>query len=236
MDQNLSSYIESLHNKKVLIFGLGLQGGGLDAALFFAKHAKAVKITDLKTAEQLQATLAQLEEKQFNYRFGGHSLEDIDWADLIIVNPDIWNKKEALKYLEYARENKKDIETSVSIFLKYCPCQTIGVTGSRGKTTTAQAIFTMLTACSKKTILAGNIPNCMTLQQLEKSEDYDFAVLELSNFQLHSLEVSPHIAIITSISPDHLLSYQSMDEYLLDKRRITAFQRGADWLLLNQDD
>ena len=130
-------------NTKVLILGLGLNQGGLGAARFFAKHGAILKVTDLKTVEQLKPSLEELKSfENIEYILGEHRFEDIDWADLIIRNQGI---KPDNKYLKYALEQGKRVEMDIGIVLEYInPSQIIGVTGTKGKSTTASLIFQAL--------------------------------------------------------------------------------------------
>ncbi|NMB56801.1 UDP-N-acetylmuramoyl-L-alanine--D-glutamate ligase [Candidatus Beckwithbacteria bacterium] len=238
-------YIEKLSRQKVLIFGLGLQGGGVDSAKFFLKYAKEVKITDLKTEKELKPSLAQLKNFSYSLTLGEHRDEDIQWADLIVVNQDIWNKSPDSHFLQLAYQLDKQIETQIGLFFRFCDCPIIGITGTRGKTTTTYACFKMLQDNGFKVILGGNVPHTEILNQLENSQDLDFAILELSNFQLHALHLekkSPHIAIVTSIYPDHLISYagenfeEQMQNYIKDKTAICCYQNANDFLLLKKEE
>ncbi len=243
MRTKLSRYIKYLADKKILIYGLGLQGGGADAVKFFSRYASAVRVTDLKLELDLTPTLEALKNFNLTYTLGQHKKTDILWADIIIVNSDIWNKAPKSPYLRLAFENHKKIETQIGLFLELCECPVIGVTGSKGKTTVTTAIGELLSLAGMKIMVGGNIPDSMTLSRIEETSQLDYAVLELSNFQLRGLhlkKLSPDIAVITSISPDHLISYQDfpsgpMQAYLKDKQAIFKYQLIKDYLLIRSD-
>jgi UDP-N-acetylmuramoylalanine--D-glutamate ligase len=221
---------------KVLIFGLGLNQGGLGSALYFAKKGDNVRVTDLKNEKALKPSLDQLKKfKNISYTLGGHKNEDIDWADIIIKNPAV---KPNNPYIERAKKLGKKIETDTGIFLQYVkPEQIIGVTGTKGKSTTSSLIYEALKAAGKKVILAGNIGKSV-LDSISHIQKNTLVVLEISSFQLEAFDqhkISPKYAVITNISPDHLNYYKSMDEYISAKKIITKYQTKYDFLFIRKD-
>lgn len=234
----INQYINQNRNKNILIWGLGLQGGGESAVRFFSRFTQNIRITDLKTEFQLIDTIRKLSDLPISYSLGGHNESDFFWADIILINQDIFNKSPNSPFLKLALDLGKKIETQTGLFFKLCHCPIIGITGTRGKTTTAVAANFLLQNAGYKTLLGGNIPNSDNLANISETKDIDYAVLELSNFQLHGLnfeKISPHIAIITSISPDHLISYQNPKDYLEDKKTICKYQNLPDYLIINSD-
>lgn len=224
-------------DKKILILGLGLNQGGVGAAKFFAQANAALKVTDLKTKEQLQKSLEQLQEfPEIEYTLGGHKYKDLDWADLIIRNPGI---KPDNKYLKYAQEKGKSIEMDMGIFLQFVsPGQIIGVTGTKGKSTTASLIYEVLKAAGKNIVFAGNIRKSV-LEILPEITEETLVVLELSSFQLQAFkqhQVSPKWAVITNIYPDHLNYHGTMENYIEAKRAIVKYQTNQDKAFLNCGD
>lgn len=224
-------------DKKVLILGLGLNDGGVGSARFFAKHGAKVKVTDLKSREVLKSSLDKLEEfSDIEYILGEHRFEDIDWADIIIRNPALRPDNE---YRVYAEKSGKPVETDVGIFLQFVfPEQLIGVTGTKGKSTTASLIYYALKDQFSGVILAGNIGKSV-LDSLDVITQETKVVLELSSFQLEACakhHLSPHIAVITNILPDHLNYYSSMDEYSQAKKVIGLYQNPNDYLFIQKED
>jgi len=225
-------------NKKVLIFGLGLLGRGVKDAIFFAEKGAEVRVTDLKKADALKESLEKLAKYQnISYTLGEHKEEDILWADLIIKNAGI---PQSSPFLQFAIKNKKNIEMDESLFAKYCPCPIIGITGTRGKSTTTMLIGTLLqkTLPDKKIYLAGNLQGEATLPLIDIVTKDDLVVLELSSWQLQGFGVSgisPHIAVFTNIYHDHLNSYKNMTDYINDKKNIFKFQKSTDFFILNKD-
>lgn len=221
-------------HKKVLILGLGLQGGGLAAVDFFAKIGCQIKISDLKTQSQLQPSLFKLKQKypQIEYEFGKHSDKYLNWADVIIRNPGVNLNSPALKL---AKQLNKEIVLASAFFLKHCPVKTIGITGTRGKSTTTNLIYESLKKFSNTPVhLAGNLPEHSAFKLIEKVQVNDIVVLELSSWELQGLadyKVAPNIAILTNIYPDHLNYYRNMQEYINDKMQIFTHQQKHDFLV-----
>jgi UDP-N-acetylmuramoylalanine--D-glutamate ligase len=227
----------SYKNKNVLILGLGLLGRGLRDAIFFAEQGAKVVVTDLKTAEQLKPSVDKLKKfKNVKFVLGEHRFEDIDRADLIIRNADVPRES---KFLQYAFEKKKTVDMDESLFAKYCPCPIIGVTGTRGKTTTTTLIYELLKKTGRKVYLGGNIKDMATLPLIKKVKANDIVVLELSSWQLQGFgwaKISPPIAVFTNIFPDHLNRYAGMQEYINDKKLIYQNQKPDDYLIVNHNN
>lgn len=223
-----------MKNKKVLIMGLGLLGGGVGAARFFAKKGANVTVTDLKTKEQLAPSLEKLKGLPIRYVLGGHQEEDFQNTDLIIRNPDVLPDS---PYLQLARQRGISVEMVESFFAKQCKGKLIGVTGSRGKTTTSFLIAKLIKDAGLPTVLAGNVAGVSTLDFLNKITSKTYVILELSSFQLHGFgesKISPHIAVVTNIFPEHLNHYQTLQDYVHDKKNIFRFQKKSDYLILNK--
>ena len=230
------SSIDAIRDKRVTIMGLGLNGGGEAAVRFFLKKGADVLVTDMKTQEQLQATIdrinndPELDTSRLTYRLGEHRIEDFENADCVIKNPGV--KYEGNKYLAAA----KAIETDLSIFLRFTDCPIIAVTGSKGKSSTVSAIYYGLKEAGYKTFLGGNI----TVSPLTFFDEVSLdtpVVIEFSSWQLADLRgrkvLKPHIAIITKIVPDHQNWYGNMEDYVADKRLIYADQDSGDYSIFD---
>lgn len=225
-------------DKKVLIFGLGLNDGGLGMAEFFVKQGAKVTITDGKTEEQLKTTLAKLAKYQnkITYHLGGQTKSDFADADIIIQNPGVRPDNE---YIKYARELGKTIEMEMSLFCKLAPCKIIGITGTRGKSTTTTLVYRFLKKkYGSKIVLAGNIGKS-AIRELPKLTRKHLVVLELSSFQLHTMglsKISPNVSLVTNIYPDHLNWHIDMQDYITSKTNIINYQTSTDWTVLNIDN
>lgn len=224
-------------NKKILILGLGSNQGGVGATRFFAEAGAKLRVTDLKTKEELQPSVDELSSySNIEYIFGQHRFKDIDWADLIIRNPAL---KPDNSYLQYAAKKSKTVEMDLGILLQFISTdRLIGVTGTKGKSTTASLIYEALQAGHIKVALAGNIGKSM-LDSIYQLDDQTYLVLELSSFQLQALKThhqSPKRAVITNIYPDHLNYHGSMEDYAAAKKLIAQYQKEGDYLFLGSDD
>ncbi len=230
--------MKDFKNKRVTVMGLGLHGGGVGVAKFFVKQGAKVLVTDLKTRKELKESIKALTRStssgQVKYVLGRHRAEDFKNTDLIIKNPAV--PKDS-KYLKIARKNKVPIETDIGLFFELCPSKKIiGITGTKGKSTTATLIAKLLKA-RYKVVLAGNI-RASVLEKLPRGKN-TIVVLELSSWQLEDLKQhkkSPHIAVMTNIMPDHLNRHTGMRDYIEAKKLIFKFQKPEDFLILNNDD
>ena len=233
----LSDMETSLQNSKglsVTVMGLGLNGGGLATAEFFARGGAAVTVTDLKTAEELAPSIEKL--KRFpNIRFvlGEHRIEDFKNADIVMKNPGV--KLEGNKFLQAA----KHIESDISVFLSLSKAPILAVTGSKGKSSTVSALYYGLKKLGYTAFLGGNI-TVSPLSFIEKTSKKTPVVLELSSWQLADLKQSsllkPKIAIMTPVMPDHLNWYGSMEKYVADKKLIYKNMTAEDFFICNYDD
>lgn len=223
--------LEDVPGLKVTIMGLGINGGGLASAKFFAERGAHVTVTDTKDETALAESIEALHRYDIRYVLGHHDEADFSGADLVIKNPAV---KPDNPYLRAARH----VETDMSIFLRFCSAGIAAVTGSKGKSTTATALAWMLNQSGIKAFLGGNI-TVSPLGFLDEVGPADYVVLELSSWQLGDLAgrgvLKPHVAIMTRIVPDHLDRYGSMDAYVADKRLIYADQDANDWMVHESD-
>ena len=216
--------------------GLGLHGGGVGSAEFLAKQGAKVLVTDLKSAQKLGYSLKRLKKyKNIQFVLGQHRSEDFSEADLIIKNPAIDPDS---RYLNIARKYKVPINTDIGIFFELCPCPIVGITGSKGKSTTAVLIYELLSSRLDKVCLAGNI-RISALSQLEKLNKKSLCILELSSWQLDDVvfhKKSLSTAIVLNLIPDHLDRYKNFQAYVNAKKNIFYHQKKKDFLILNYDD
>ena len=224
--------MKSFKDKKVVIMGLGLLGGGVGAAKFFAKQGANVLVTDLRTRKELKESIKKLKKfDQIRFVLGKHRKEDFINADLIIRNPGVPRES---KYLKIAKDNDIPVKTDVDIFFDLCSAPIIGITGTKGKSTVATLIYLFLKKKYSKTFLAGNI-GVSPLELLNKIDRKSKVVLELSSFELEDLKKSPKVAVITILFPDHLNRYKDFKHYVNAKKSIFKYQKKDDILVLNND-
>ncbi len=220
--------------KKVLVMGLGLQGGGVGVARFFAELGANVTVTDKKTAKELQSSIDALKDFDIRYVLGTHDIHDFLSADVIFKGPSVrWDSPE----IKAAEEKGIPIEMELSFVAQHSLAKIIGVTGTRGKSTTTQMIYEALSKNGIPVYLGGNIPQISTIDLLKKLTPTDILLMELPSWPLsgfHRKKISPHIAVFTNFYPDHLNYYKSMDEYLYDKKAIYLYQKKDDFLIANK--
>ena len=223
----------SLHNLSITLAGLGLHGGGLETVRWLVNQGANVTVTDLRSSEILRPALDKLEGIPLTKRaIGYHNTQDFVDADIVVKNPAVPRES---PYLKGARR----IETDISLFLAYSRNPIIAVTGTKGKSTVASAIYTVLHTYNRRTLLGGNI-GTSPLTFLDQLRGDEPIVLELSSFQLGDLPLCesyrlvrpwPRVAVITNLFPDHLDRYPSFEEYANDKRQIYYRQSTNGWLI-----
>ncbi len=215
--------------------GLGLNGGGLESARFLASRGAEVTVTDLRDEGVLAPSIAALAGLPIRYVLGRHDPADFERADLVVKNPAV---NPDSPYLRRARR----VETDLSLFLAACPARILAVTGSKGKSSTASALYWALgrlrAGGDGAVYLGGNI-TVSPLSFLSRLTAADDVVLELSSWQLGDLKgrglLKPRAALLTAILPDHLDRYGSMEAYVADKRLIYADQDERDATVVGND-
>lgn len=224
-------------DKRITVFGLGLNDGGVGTVSFLAKQgAQEIIVTDIKSKEELAPSLAKLTRyKNITYVLGQHRPEDFTAVDMVIKNPVIpWTND----YVKLALTHHVPVEMDSSLFFRLCPAQIIGVTGSKGKTTTATLIAHILEQAGKPVVRVG-ISRVGVLSMLDQVTKDTLVVFELSSWRLSALahlKKSPSVAVVTNIYPDHLNYYKSMEAYVADKKNIFRFQKGSDVVVANFDN
>ncbi len=206
---------------RVLIFGLGSFGGGMGAARYFLERGARVSITDLRSADEMAAARDTLAESGVDrWTLGEHRAEDFERADWVVVNPGVPPRS---PFLALAERGGARLVTEIGLFLRWCRSRHVaGITGSNGKSTTAQLAHDMMCASGHRAFLGGNI-GVSLLGDLERIGPEDRVVLELSSFQLSRLDSEtprPGAVAITSYDPNHLDWHGSEAAYLAAKEEI----------------
>ncbi len=223
-------------DKKITVYGLGLHGGGVGVVKFLVANGAKVIVTDLNSREKLATSLEKLKGlKNVKYVLGQHRSEDFTSVDMVIKNPAIaWTDQ----HIKLALEKKVPVEMDSSLFFKLCKNKIIGVTGTKGKTTTAVLIYEILKSAGKNPVKVG-IGQTSVLDKLALLKKDSVVVFELSSWRLSALgraKLSPQIAVFKNLMPDHLNYYGTLEKYLKDKKYIFTNQRSKDFLILNQND
>jgi UDP-N-acetylmuramoylalanine--D-glutamate ligase len=216
--------------------GLGLFGGGASAARFFAERGAMVTVTDLRPEQQLRPSLEALRDLNVRYVLGEHRAEDFEHTDLVVVNPAA---KDDSLFLAKARAAGVRTEREINLVFKLTPnCPKFGVTGSNGKSTTAALLGRMLQLADPRALVGGNLGRSL-LCQLDDLTPGTPVVLELSSFMLEGLRElreSPHVAVVTNLSPNHLDWHKTLENYYKAKRTILEHQGPEDIAVLSHDD
>jgi UDP-N-acetylmuramoylalanine--D-glutamate ligase len=219
-----------LSGRRVSVIGLAREG--TDLARFLVGEGARVLVNDRRPADVLRDRLDELAGLPIDYVLGGHPFEPTLEADLLFVSPGV---PPELPLLAEAQARGIPISSGTRLFFERCPAPIVGITGSSGKTTTTTLVGRIFEETGRRTIVGGNI-GVPLLGRLGEIGAEDWVVLELSSFQLEPMDVSPYIAAITNITPNHLDRHPSMEAYTAAKAQIVKHQRHNDWAVLNADD
>ena len=222
-------YFTSLKGKKIAVLGLGVSNQPLVRLLL--QFGCDVTGCDRTPREKLDAAVLELERLGCKLSLGDTYLDDLE-ADIVFRTPGMHPGNPALVAL---RQRGAEVTSEMEVFFEVCPCRILAVTGSDGKTTTTTLISEMLKADGKKVWLGGNIGTPL-LPLVPQMAEGDFAVVELSSFQLMDMRRSPLRAVVTNLAPNHLDVHKDMDEYVDAKKNIFAFQKEDGLLVLNADN
>lgn len=239
-DENLTSYnIEWIAGKTITVMGLGVLGRGVNVAKFLLKNGvKKLLITDLKSNDQLQASIKELEKynDRIEYVLGRHRVQDFVETDLVVKAAGVPKDN---RYITAALAAKVPVKMDASWACSILgnKVKTIGVTGTKGKSSVTHLIAHILEVAGIPFQLGGNVRGQATLPLLNKISDKDILLLELDSWQLqgfHDEQISPNIAVFTNFMPDHLNYYAGMPDYFFDKSAIYRYQDKNDKLVLTK--
>ncbi len=217
--------IQSLKNKKILILGFGLEG--LDTLLFLKKKfpKKEIFVADIKELKEFDSKSKKALKKAFLIS-GKNYLSRIKGFDVIIKTPGI----PLSRIKKYA--GKAIITSQTGLFLDNCKSSVVGITGTKGKSTTSALLYHVFKKNGFDAYLVGNIETPV-LSYLEKAKKKTIFVYEMSCHQLDGLRKSPHIAVFLNIYPEHLDYYKSFKEYFSAKANIALHQKKSDYFVFN---
>lgn len=225
----LQDYLTSLKGKRVAVIGIGVSNTPLLKTLLAA--GISVTACDKNKREAFGPLADELESLGAELHLGESYLDGLD-QDVIFRSPGI--RPDIPPFLA-AVEQGSVLTSEMEVFFQVCPCKIIAVTGSDGKTTTTTLISEMLKGAGYTVHLGGNIGKPL-LSEAGQMDAGDIAVLELSSFQLMTLQASPDIAVFTNLSPNHLDIHKSMEEYTLAKENIFTHQGRNGIAIFNRDN
>ena len=225
----IQEYLAGLKGKRVAVIGIGVSNTPLIKMLLRA----GIKVTacDKRTKESFAGQAEELESLGAMLKLGPDYLKDLDF-EVIFRTPGM---RPDLPELVEALQRGAILTSEMEVFFQVCPCKIVAVTGSDGKTTTTTIIAELLKAAGQTVYVGGNIGKPL-LPDVDGMEEGDVAVLELSSFQLMTMDRSPDIAVVTNLAPNHLDVHKSMEEYVDAKKNIFLHQEADGLLVLNQDN
>ena len=229
MNSKFEEYFSSLKDKKIAVLGLGVSNRPLVRLLL--EFGCDVIGCDKTPREKLDDEVLALEKAGCKLHVGGTYLDGVE-ADIVFRTPGMHPANPAIEAL---RQRRAEVTSEMEVFFEVCPCTLLAVTGSDGKTTTTTLISEMLKAAGKTVWLGGNIGTPL-LPLVRQMKPEDFAVVELSSFQLMDMKRSPARAVITNLAPNHLDIHKDMAEYIEAKTNIFRYQDERGLLILNADN
>jgi UDP-N-acetylmuramoylalanine--D-glutamate ligase len=216
---------------RVLVLGAARQG--LALARWLTLHGAKVTLSDMRSAEELRIARESMAEYPIQWALGGHPLELLDSTDVLCLSGGV---PLTLPIVVEAVKRGIPLSNDTQVFMEVVPCKTIGITGSAGKTTTTTLVGRMAKiAYDDKSYVGGNIGDPL-INYVDTMKADDIAILEISSFQLEQMTISPNIAAILNVTPNHLDRHGTMEAYTAAKARILEFQSKDDAAILGRDD
>jgi UDP-N-acetylmuramoylalanine--D-glutamate ligase len=230
MKKDFNDFKNFIKGKKTAVVGIGVSNKPLID--FLIKLGANVSAFDKKNEEQLGETADELRSKGVQLVLGDKYLNNLTGFDVVFKTPSMRIDSPALVKV---KAEGAYITSEMEEFIRYCPAKIYGITGSDGKTTTTTLVYNILKEHGYKTWVGGNIGTPL-FSKIEGMQFSDKVVLELSSFQLMTMNVSPEVSVITNLSPNHLDMHKNMDEYVDSKKNIFKYQENKDLLILNKDN
>ena len=230
MKRDFTEFKNFVKGKKTAVVGIGVSNRPL--INFLLELNAEVTAFDIKEEKELGKIAVELKSKGVLLKLGVDYLEKLHGFDVIFKTPSMRIDSPALVS---AKLENTYITSEMEEFVKYCPAKIYGITGSDGKTTTTTIIYKILNQQGYRTWIGGNIGTPL-FSSIEKIKKSDRVVIELSSFQLMTMTVSPDVALITNLSPNHLDMHKDLEEYLNAKKNIYKYQSTEDMLVLNKDN
>ena len=229
MNDRVDAYFERLRGKRAVVLGIGVSNRPLIRMLL--EYGAEVTACDKTPREKLDEEVLALERLGARLHVGEDYLEGLE-ADVVFRTPGM---RPDLPQIRRLTEGGAQLTSEMEAFFDVCPCTRIAVTGSDGKTTTTTLIAKILEHAGKKVWIGGNIGQPLLPLAKEMSPE-DFAVVELSSFQLMTMTSSAEVAVVTNLAPNHLDVHKSMEEYIAAKENVYLHQSPSGKLVVNMDN
>jgi len=231
VNEKLEEFNNYIKNKKVAIIGLGVSNIPLIDYLY--NLGSEITLFNNKPIEELDKNVMdKIYEYKLKFSFGEKYLSKLIGFDVIFRSPSC---RPDLPEIQKEVDRGAILTSEIELVLELCPGTTIGITGSDGKTTTTSLIYEILKEENLKCYLGGNI-GIPLFTKISEMKPEDYVVLELSSFQLMTMNVSPNVAVITNVTPNHLDIHKSYEEYINSKANIFKYQKENDLLVLNNEN
>jgi UDP-N-acetylmuramoylalanine--D-glutamate ligase len=217
--------------KRVLVVGLGKSG--IASALFLADRGARVAVSDTKSEEELPREIPLLLDRGIVVEAGYHGERTFKEQELIVISPGV---PADVPQLLQARQAGIPVIGEIELAARYLKGKIVAITGSNGKTTTTTLAGEIIAAGGRRTMVGGNI-GTPAISFVESATDDTWIVLEVSSFQLETIETfHPKIAVVLNVTPDHLDRHHTFANYTAAKARIFENQTSSDFAVLNSDD
>jgi UDP-N-acetylmuramoylalanine--D-glutamate ligase len=230
MKSNFREFKEFINEKKTAVVGIGVSN--IPLINFLLQLGAKVTAFDKKSMEELGEVGKDFIKKGVKLSLGENYLENLKGFDVVFKTPSMRIDSSAL---QAAKDEGAYITSEMEEFMRYCPAKIYGVTGSDGKTTTTSIIYNLLKEAGFNTWVGGNIGTPL-FSKIEEISEKDRVVLELSSFQLMTIKVSPEVAVVTNVTPNHLDMHKDMNEYIDAKKSIYKYQHKGNLLILNKEN
>ncbi len=231
LNEKLIEFNNYIRNRRVALLGIGVSN--ISLIDYLHKHNAEVTLFDKREEDKIDKTIIEkVKDYGMKLSLGNDYLERLKHFEIIFRSPSI---RPDIPEIISELEKGAILTSEIELVVEMCPGTVIGVTGSDGKTTTTSLIYEILSQSGKKCYVGGNI-GIPLFPKLEEMREDDFVVLELSSFQLMTMKISPQIAVITNITPNHLDIHKSYDEYIEAKTNIFKYQDRTGILITNYDD
>lgn len=230
MKKNFQEFKNFIRGKNTAVVGIGVSN--IPLVRFLVDLGAKVSAFDKKSEEELGEIAKEFKDKGVKLVLGDNYLDNLTGYEVIFKTPSMRIDSPSLVK---AKQEGAYITSEMEEFVRYCPAKIFGVTGSDGKTTTTSLIYNILKEEGYKTWVGGNI-GAPLFAQIEEIKETDKVVLELSSFQTMTMTVSPEVAVVTNLSPNHLDVHKDMEEYVEAKKNIFRYQDSEGILVLNRDN
>lgn len=230
MSQKAKAYFENLKGKKVAFLGIGVSHKQLIQK--FVAYGAEVTLCDMRQMHEFDDDIDGIRELGIHFQLGEHQFDHLERFDMVFRTPGIYYLRPEIQNAIAAGAN---VTSEMEEFFKLCPCKIIAITGADGKTTTTTLISEMLLKQGYTVHKGGNIGRAL-LPVVDEMEQNDYAVVELSSFQLLSMKQAGDITVVTNVQPNHLNVHKDYQEYKDAKKNLIIYQKKDSKTVLNLDN